>query len=86
MSLYCTVTLEVSVHDKEALFKSAMENFMSDNTSMSEPDGLSILKPDGEIDVAACLQQILDPGAFPGEGASIVSGSAVALLDDGEDE
>lgn len=33
---------------------------------MDEADAKDMLKPDGELDVGACLQVIIDPGYIPG--------------------
>lgn len=64
------VILDVTVFSGEALCDAAVKYAMDDGAGMSEADALALLKPEGEVDVPACLQMLLDPGVSPA-GTSI---------------
>ena len=66
------VTLYVSVHDDEELFKNASAKAAEEG--MSAPEIEDMLKPDGEISVSKCLRTIFDPGMSPG-GCQILDSS-----------
>lgn len=54
--------MDVTVTDVETLFANAMDHAQ---VCMSESDALETLRPDGEIDIGACITMILDPGVSP---------------------
>lgn len=59
------ITIDVEVHDPEALYVAAQEAAIRERMRPEEAD--AILRPDGEIDVDACLQMLADPGvSWPG--------------------
>ena len=59
------VAINVEVHDEQELFIAAMER--ATNEGAGYYDALSMLKPDDEIDVHACLIMLADPGmSWPG--------------------
>jgi murein tripeptide amidase MpaA len=87
---YHKLTIEIEVTDKNALFAAAMKN--ADAREMGEEEALELLKPNGKVDVDACLQMLLDPGVSP-DGAEIEQSSCECLFqpdppgeDDDEDD
>lgn len=71
-----TFNLELVVSDPAALYKVAFEQALKDGLDPS--DAIETLNPgpvgDKEIDVAACLQMVLDPGDSP-DGTAIQNSS-----------
>lgn len=61
MVLKCS--LYVRVQDGEKLFQAALARAIKDG--MAEEDAREALAPE-EIDVARCVQWLLDPGSIPG--------------------
>jgi len=62
------VMFDVTVHDKRALYKAAMAVAMRDEEfcrGMPKAEARELLKPGGSIDVAACVQMLIDPGVSP---------------------
>jgi len=61
------VIIDVTVHDKDALFNAALERYCRDNgqCATAQDDAFAMLKPGGDIDVPACLQMLFDPGVSP---------------------
>lgn len=60
MALY-TVTIEVEVHDSEALFMAAMHH-ATKVEAMDVADSLELLRPDPDfVDVGECLLMLLNP-------------------------
>jgi hypothetical protein len=59
-----TVSIDIRVLDEETLFKTALKHATSVDF-MPEDQAIEQLKPEGEIDVSACLTMILDPGLSP---------------------
>jgi len=58
-------SLQARVVDAQTLFSSAMAR--AQRAGLTELDALKLLKPDGrEIDVNACLVEMLDPAILPG--------------------
>ena len=56
-------SIYVRVYDAEALYKAALAKCKAD--LIETDDAEEVLRPDGEIDAAKCLQMILDPGESP---------------------
>lgn len=60
-----TFTMDVCVFGIDALFNAALRHAIDvDNLTASQ--ACELLKPDGDIDVEACLVMLLDPGSLPG--------------------
>lgn len=59
------VSIELTVHDEEELFKAAFE-YAVDKDKQDPDYAVGYLRPDGEVDAGACLQTLLDPGSLPG--------------------
>jgi hypothetical protein len=59
-----TVTLIIDVHDPAELFDAALIHAMQDGLEQDYATGF--LRPEGEFNVGACLQMLLDPGKLPG--------------------
>jgi hypothetical protein len=57
-------TLDINVHDPEALYRKAVEACRADGLSGAFIDDM--LLPGGEVQVKHCLAAILDPGTLPG--------------------
>jgi hypothetical protein len=56
--------MSLRLHDRDAVFAAARKHAITqDRLSAEEADEL--LKPDGEIDLSACLTMLFDPGASP---------------------
>lgn len=53
-------SMRISVSDPEALYRAACARWEQDNNGAGRDD---ILRPDGEIDEARCIQMLADPGA-----------------------
>lgn len=58
------ITIEVEVNDEETLFGAALANALVDG--MTIKSAKEHLRTQDEIDVGACLVQMLDPGGLPG--------------------
>lgn len=69
-------TLELRCYDPDELFDAALRRLIEDG--VDEEDAKNTLKPDGEIDVCACAQMILDPGSL--DGCSIHNSSCEEVL------
>lgn len=69
-----SVTISVTVHDKERLYKSALAHAM-DEDGLGQEDADALLKPDGEISVSDCLIMLFDPGTSP-DGCQIEDSAA----------
>lgn len=67
MSTY-SVTIDVDVHDKRALYREARAKAKFDGLGSNLADLLGTAK---KPDIGACLIMILDPGSSP-DGTSIV--------------
>jgi len=63
-----SIIINLDVKDQQELFKAAVANYCEENGGDPEDNGCyDMLKPDGEMDVAACLIQLADPGmSWPG--------------------
>ena len=62
--------IDIKVHDKAALFAAALLHAVNVD-GMDEADAREdLMDDDGEVNVAACIQTILDPGISP-RGADI---------------
>lgn len=86
MRIPCTFTLEIDVHDKEALFQAAYASALK--SGIGERQAIEWLMTDGEIDIASCLVEILDPGISP-DGTCIQDSDAQVydhLVDEESDE
>jgi len=57
------VMLDVTVFDQIALYGAALTHALA--TGSTESESIDLLKPEGEIDVSACLIMLLDPGVSP---------------------
>ena len=57
-------SMDVKVVDRDVFFNAAFASALEDG--LSEEGALEILRPNGEIDVGACLIQLCDPGTLPG--------------------
>jgi hypothetical protein len=69
-----TFTLSGRIWDVEKLYQAAVASFLAENDGDNEPD--DYLKDlNGEININACLVQILDPARI--EGCDIHDSSAV---------
>jgi hypothetical protein len=66
-----TVRIDCEVHDADALFAAALAHGIRED-GMTKQEATELLRPDGEIDTAACLQVLLDPGAMLDAGFSIL--------------
>lgn len=60
-----TVSLYLTVQDPDALFEAAF-HYALDEDEVTAVQAIDQLRPDGEIDVEACLTMLLDPGSIPG--------------------
>lgn len=65
------VSIDVSVFNEDALFVAALRHAINTD-GVSADDALGLLRPEGVIDVPACLTMLLDPGAMS-DGAEINS-------------
>lgn len=85
----------VTVDDVPALYASALAHYIADATGTStdpavaeaaKAEGIIMLGKieDASVDVSACIVQLLDPGSFPGAGASIEE-STCEYVGDGND-
>lgn len=60
-----TLTMDIEVHDVPSLYAAARDHATNkDGLSLRLTDEL--LRPAGEIDVAACLIMLIDPGSLAG--------------------
>lgn len=60
-----TLTMDIEVHDVPSLFEAAVHHAVhKDGLKPAEADEL--LRPAGEIDPAACLTMLIDPGHLVG--------------------
>lgn len=75
-------TMDISVGDAEALYVKALNHANEGGTPLA--DGELMLRPDGVIDIGACLIMLFDPGVSP-DGTTII-GSESESLDDGDEE
>lgn len=75
-----TVSVSVRVYDEKALYKAAFEDLVN-NHNYSEEEANGFFRPDGEIDVSACLRQMIDPGASPA-GTEILGSECDAYFSD----
>jgi hypothetical protein len=72
-------TLTVDVFDARQLYEAAAKH------EDAQPDPDDLLKDDeGEIDIGACLQMLLDPGSLA--GCEIISGDAEFLSSDADED
>jgi len=62
MVLKCS--LYVRVQDGAGLFQAALARAIEDG--MAEESAREVLAPEQEIDIARCVQWLLDPGSMPG--------------------
>jgi hypothetical protein len=76
MAKLYTFTMDVEVDDEETLFDNAL--FVAtqaiDGPAFTQEAALDLLRPNGLIDVGACVQMVLDPGESP-PGLSLVESS-----------
>jgi hypothetical protein len=59
------VTIDVTVNDAQRLFHNAMHRAVR-NDHMTLDEAKELLNPDGQVDIGACLQMLLDPGSLAG--------------------
>jgi hypothetical protein len=59
------VTIDVTVHDKEALFEAALARAQEDGMSPEDCEQFGLKDEDGNIQEGPCLQMLLDPGESP---------------------
>lgn len=64
MSKY-TVSLYLTVQDPDALFEAAMHYALNED-GLTAVQAIDQLRPEGDIDVQACLEMLLDPGTLEG--------------------
>lgn len=57
-------SLYVRVQDGDKLFQAALARAIEDG--MTEEDAREVLAPEQDIDMARCVQWLLDPGSMPG--------------------
>lgn len=67
---HVTVSLDCEVTDPEALFSAAVAHAMRED-GLTKQEAHELLRPDDEIDCAACLQMILDTGSRLDAGFTI---------------
>lgn len=86
MALYdVTITVRVANEDRETLFRAAWAHAITKD-GMTGQDATEMLRPEGRIDVKACLQMLLDPGVSP-DGCDIEESNVELLtLDDDDPE
>lgn len=63
-----TVSIHCVIYDDQALLTAATSIATRDMTLAA---AMEVLWPDGEVDVGACLQMILDPGYVTGAGFEV---------------
>lgn len=60
-----TFEIDVEIHDPHALFEAAkLHAKVHDGMTLEESEAHH--RPDGEIDIGACLVTLLDPSTLPG--------------------
>jgi hypothetical protein len=59
------VSMDVDVFNEEALFDAAYEHATDNGCGLSDHEAMELLRPSGELDVAAGVQMLLDPGVSP---------------------
>lgn len=67
-----TFTMQLHIHDEETLFTDALARAMEQGIYLE--DARDRLRPGGEIDHAACLVMLLDPGRL--DSCKILSSNA----------
>lgn len=64
MKTIYAISIDIEVTDRETLYNTALAHAVNDGES--EEDVAGRLRPDGEIDVSACITQLYDPGSSYG--------------------
>lgn len=59
------VTIEVTVHDEQALYEAALEHARRDGMDEQTIEEFGLKDEDGNIQPRWCLQMLLDPGVSP---------------------
>jgi hypothetical protein len=71
------VTLSVEVLNANALFEAALKYHVQ-NDDVTETEARELLMSDGDINIQACLQMLLDPGVSP-DGTSILGSTCESV-------
>jgi hypothetical protein len=81
MAKLYTFTMDVEVDDEEKLFDQAMKVATTAAVPLTESNARNLLRPEGMIDVRACVQMVLDPGESP-PGLSLVESGVYQDMDE----
>lgn len=77
MRKMCECRILVMVDDAQDLFEAAVANGVA-TCGESREDAIARLTDGDDIDIEACIQQLLDPGVSP-QGLSIEESSCVRI-------
>jgi hypothetical protein len=83
MKTYWRVTIDVEVHDKEALYQTARIYLSTCNVAADDMDS-TLRDENGEINVGNCLIMLLDRSEHLGGAAEILGSDAEVNEDDEE--
>lgn len=58
--------MDLDIHDSSLLLQAAVERAIAETPGLQASTAEEQLAPDGQVDVRACLEMLLDPGILPG--------------------